>query len=395
MDNETQPRKILENLSKNFYVKCLLLVCVAALFFGYGAAVGRYEWRPFRTLKLIQDRVSALIFREESWVYPGEEAALHYVFWDPIINTEKLYDPISSLDGLKAANRRIFMSVDGFDTAYEQIVILQSTQIVLDAGSSSPKPVIKVTFEYQSRNYNAYAYGVMPSGGANTRTSSLIIPGSGYNESGPIASNDQLDYHYGILDALRKKGGDVFVYVKPNEDFLAWHDGKKKVYQDYFLTDHINRGGSYSGSYLVMSMAVAKFLKGRYEKLIIAGLSQGGAATLLNAIQSEPDIAIIASGYSSLNEKFEENGPNQILGVRMQSEVNNGEKLREKLRSKATRFLFTWGLKERWGFYEVEANEKITAGLLNGLPNVWCEIHDGGHRFPKKEINKFLDFQMN
>ena len=75
------------------------------------------------------------------------------------------------------------------------------------------------------------------------------------------------------------RGGGVYTFIKPNEDFLAWHDGNgKKLSGDFIWNWHLNREGSYSVSYLVQSLAFTKWMKGCFKKTLIAGLSQGGAA---------------------------------------------------------------------------------------------------------------------
>ena len=164
---------------------------------------------------------------------------------------------------------------------------------------------MKVRFSYQSREYESFAYGTLPEACTETVTASLIIPGSGLNQSLGIATGDTANYHNGILNALND-GGAIYTFIKPNEDFLAWHDGKgNKINGSFIWNWHLNREGSYSVSYLVKSIAFTKWMKGCFGKTIVAGLSQGGLAALVNAIQSHPTMVVVASGHTLLNNMAE------------------------------------------------------------------------------------------
>ena len=70
------------------------------------------------------------------------------------------------------------------------------------------------------------------------------------------------------MDALRQAGVlQIYTLIKPNEDILAWHDGQgHKVHGNYIWNWHLNRAGSYSVSYLVQSLAFAKWMKSKHKK---------------------------------------------------------------------------------------------------------------------------------
>jgi len=184
--------------------------------------------------------------------------------------------------------------------------------------------------------------------------------------------------------------GGVFTLIKPNEDFLAWHDGKgKKISGDFIWNWHLNREGSYSVSYLVESLAFTKWMQDCFERTLIAGLSQGGAAAMLNALQSKPDRAIVASGLSVINDLAEWSGHNQLIGVPGYAALSMSDHLVDRLKQSPTQWFFSWG-KQEMGTYKIEASEQRTADVISHLPNVVTVIHDEGHVFPMQAIRSFL-----
>jgi hypothetical protein len=382
-------KQILKNFQKwrhSHLLMRILLVGLISMAFIYGVGIGHYKWFPFGIIQESKTLLSKLLlvpFAE----YMGEAELMGYGFTDPVAEVNLYYPPITDLSGILTANNRIFMQSKGFETAFDNLQVLGAEQ--LDRPKGSPD-VVRVRFAYQEREYEAFAYGRLPEVCDDNGYASLIIPGSGLNQSLAISTGEKANTHYGILDALnfeRKKG---FILIKPNEDFLAWHDGKGRKLGGHFIWNwHLNRNGSYSVSYLVESLAFTKWLKGCYKKTLVAGLSQGGAAALLNALQSKPNQAVVASGFSIINDQAEWSGHNQLIGVPGYGKLSEPQYLVDRLQSTPTQFLFTWGSRE-YGAYKIEAEEQRTAKVIRELPNVTAFIHDGGHIFPNEAIKKFL-----
>ena len=130
--------------------------------------------------------------------------------------------------------------------------------------------------------------------------------------------------------------------IKANEDYLAWHDGDGgKLTGEFIWNWHLNREGSYSVSYLVQSLALTKWLKGCSEEVILAGLSQGSAAVMLNALQSYPRAAIVASGVSLITSDTEWSGHNQIISVPGYAELYEEDNLLSALERTPTQWFFS------------------------------------------------------
>ncbi|XWN37464.1 MAG: hypothetical protein ROO71_00790 [Balneola sp.] len=181
----------------------------------------------------------------------------------------------------------------------------------------------------------------------------------------------------------------IYIYIKPNEDVLAFHNGFRKIEDRFYINWHLNHGSSYSAQYIISSMAFTKYLKDKYHKTIVAGLSQGGGAALWNSIQMEPDVAIISSGYTVTKRKIQSSGHNQII-IPSLSKNFNPDTVRNIISRNSTKFLFTYGEEEK-GVYKVEALRNQTCDFFGDISNIDCIIHSEGHVFPVNEINHFLN----
>lgn len=215
----------------------------------------------------------------------------------------------------------------------------------------------------------------------------LLIPGTGHNQSTAIYDNESDNYHYGARKIADAYGDSYFVFVKPNEDFLAWHDGTRKLGVNAYVNWHINNGGSYSYSYLVQSLAFMKFMRSCYSETAVAGLSQGGTAALLNSFQSGPDHAFIFSG-DTVVRAIGNSGFNQFI----LNDVNRfltPKAVKDYIVNGDTEYLFSWGRAEK-GLYGIEVEGNNTCSYFSTLTNVSCISHAGGHVFSVEVAEQFL-----
>jgi hypothetical protein len=371
--------------------------------FVFGVSVGYFQerafwWIPFfQATQPHQDAASATgkagdsgnarqaLISDPPLTAEGE--LLQLAFTGPLIDHEKVLPAIESVEGIYNANESTYVPEAWLADAYGRLAILESSRLLLDEGKT---PVLKVRYRLRGRVYEAHAYGQAADPCKGRGTASLIIPGSGTNQSSAIFEGASDNYHHGILEALREDGGDVFVLVKPNEDILAFHDGAKKLDFAFIINYYLNRGGSYSASYIVQSLAVAKYLKACYRSLILAGLSQGGAAVLLASLQAKPRAAIVASGYSTLVKKIAWSGFEQIvLPSGIYWGIHDAATLRAQIAALPTQYLFSWG-KNDSAYYKLEVENEFTCKAFARLRNVHCTVHDGGHVFPVEDIKAFL-----
>jgi hypothetical protein len=355
------------------------------IMFGYGVAVGHYRWKPFDAIYAIKTMISENFFARQQ--FQGENGILTAAFRDPVVEGPFHHKSINNINDIFSVNSGILTPQKDFEKAIENIKIINALQI---PSLSKFGRIIKIEYRYLNKTYESFAYGDLPKQCDTNSLGTLIIPGSGLNQSSAIAQNDSSNYHRGISEILKTLNGNVYVLIKPNEDFRAWHNGKGlKLSGAYIWNWHLNRFGSYSVSYLVESLAFMKWMKGCHSKTILMGLSQGGAAVLLNALQSSPSVAIVASGYSVLTELTEESDHNQLIGVPGYAALMNPETLRNRLQSASTTWFFSWG-KNETGVYKYDAYTATTASKLSGLKSVTNVVHEGDHSFPVLEIKTFL-----
>ena len=357
--------------------KRIVLILIA---FGLGIAAGAAGYKNIsRWVAKYKARQAAI-----APPYDRERELLRDAFTDKLLSGEKfVYSPCASAQDVANCLTRQFRTFAAtFPTAYQRFQLRD-----IPADGQPDRLVVPYTLDAASPDIqNAWAYRLPASAGA-ADTAILIIPGSGLNESSKIAYGDTDDYH-GDIAALARTCGEVFVLVKPNEDFLAIHDGTRKL--DYiFITNHLlNRGLSYSAQYLCDALAVTKYLQTRYRRVYVVGLSQGGTAALYVALQAQPAGAIVASGYSVTSEVVDPAGPNQIIvpGI---AALYDPPSIRRRIGELTTRFLFSYGTGEP-GSYRVEAVEGPTAKFMEGLDNVTFVVHPGGHAFPREAVREFL-----
>jgi hypothetical protein len=308
------------------------------------------------------------------------------VFTDRLASLPLEYGETETLEDLAAQLAGLHFPVGSFEDAYENILTLRWKRACLDT-IRCEYDVLSVDYAVDGMSYTSYAYCVDAIENPG-RYAAVIIPGSGKNQSTPIYLDDQDNYQRGISAAVTPYW-DMYVYVKPNEDFLAINNGYAKLDYEYIVAHLANRGGSYSCRYIVDTLALVKHLRGTYDKVAVIGLSQGGQAALYNALQSEPDGAIISSGFSVLHETMQGASLDQIIIPGMREYLSN-DHIRGALIDSDTEFLFTWGRDER-AIYGVEAWYRCTRSFFSGIYNVTCVSHSEGHVYPGDVVSVFLD----
>jgi len=309
--------------------------------------------------------------------YQKDNELLRFAFTDDLADdVELIHPPCKSIDELSRQINALFVDAALFDDAYKNIECR--------TGKYPQKHVFSLDYKLKN-DYLAYAYFNRSDCGAVGKYVAVIIPPTGRNLSSRIYRGREETGCGDIVDLLFC---DTYVLVKPNEDFLAIHNGDKKLNYDFVINHLLNSGGSYSARYIIDAMAIVKYLKKHYENVFVLGYSQGGAATLLVALQSQPAAAVVASGYSVLDDKIEYSGFEQIVIPSLRVRYS-AENIRKAMGTSPTRFLFTYGRGET-SVYKIEAEEGYTSKFFAGLKNVRFLTHDGGHKLPNKQVIEFI-----
>lgn len=138
----------------------------------------------------------------------------------------------------------------------------------------------------------------------DTTVAFFIIPGTGIHNGWHIAAGDAGDYH-NIPSPIKDKClayGDVYTYVKPNEDFRGiWKDvggTYMKLDYNYFTPYTELHGNPWAANMQIECTAIVKCLKLKYNKVIVLGLSNGGIPALIAAIEGNANGVNCASGLS-------------------------------------------------------------------------------------------------
>jgi hypothetical protein len=350
----------------------LAAAAIAATAFVYGLWVGyshgwAYHWA--RRLK------AAATEEEAPRPYQRDRELLSLAFVEPMI-AEQAYPPSTTLAEVSARVNAYLLDVARFPTAFAD----------LEVGSLERRGAMALLSYRLGAEYTAHAYlarATVPEASCGA----LVIPGSGHDVGSAVLARDPEDAHFDVVGLALEQGCDVYVFVKPNEDFAAIHDGRRKLSYAAVSTYLLNKGGSYSAHYVANTLALEKYLQSRYARTVVLGLSQGGEAALLNAIQSRPTAAVVSSGYSVIDETLAWANAEQIIIPGYYRGFN--EKVRSALALSPTRFLFTYGRGEV-GTYRIEAEDRDTCRALSALAGVTCAVHPGKHVFPADEIRGFL-----
>lgn len=341
----------------------------------YGVLIIKKQYFPYRLLKKLRDK----------YIKDKNFDILNEAFSDTLIENNLVLKKIENIEALE----NFFVDLINFKNSF--MCAINRNSIV---DSSFCKNYFKVDFTHQSFKSTAYAFYRKSS--IKTRDAFVIIPGSGLNQSTAIYENDKYNYHNtngNILEIL-DDFGDSFVFIKPNEDILAIHNGIKKIDYNYIINYMINNGSSYSAFYITMLKALVIELKNRYDKITLIGLSQGGeVALLISMIVEDIDKVIVSSGYSIVSDKFNKASCNQLMIPNYKSRFDKYSIL-EKIQKSEGKYLFTYGKNDE-NIYQYEYNVKITENFYKGIGNVNFLYHKDGHEFPIGEIEIFLQKEHN
>lgn len=171
----------------------------------------------------------------------------------------------------------------------------------------SLNPFVKLPFQLGGIQGLASALFDSSSSSVNTGDAFVILTGSGDNQLTrmSVSANDYHNVNCEIRYHLKPKG-DVFIVGEANEDNRALHFNKKKLGRYYpsmptFLQTYLNNSHHSMGvNRLIETIAWVKYLKTKYNRVYVLGLSSGGTEALWVSLLSKPKGTLVASGYSVL-----------------------------------------------------------------------------------------------
>ncbi|MBL7755517.1 MAG: T9SS type A sorting domain-containing protein [Chitinophagaceae bacterium] len=245
----------------------------------------------------------------------------------------------------------------------------------------STNTMIALDYSFKNKSSKCYSYFYPDSTSGSCKNAFLIVPGTGTNESYQIVNN--WGYHVQLCSMVQNlhKYGDVFTFIKPNEESRAIFWNQLKL-NEYIVTYLESQSKRYGINYLIELIAWVRYMKKKYDKVFILGLSEGGYASLLCTMFEEPTAAVISGGYSigfdtCISGKA-------ILSTRFDALVDsfNRVKVKDKVQSNKTQYLFTWGENDPVITMDPEHDFHHTQNYFNGLSNCSYFYDFNDHTFP-------------
>jgi hypothetical protein len=228
----------------------------------------------------------------------------------------QLFSQIKTIqDEEKLINQNFKFQTNKFKHSYDKILPFDSltftpevdfTKFVSWANDSNYYFAGHLNFVHESDTSRAYFYmnnTKFPN--QKIKTAFLIFPGSGINQATAVSLFNPGNYHNhtcAIADFCSSYG-DVFTFVRPNDDFASlWTvipGGDRRKMNYTALTSKTNMlNKNWAANCMIQFNALIKYLKAKYHKVIVLGLSAGAWGAMFTSMQAEPDASVIASGYS-------------------------------------------------------------------------------------------------
>lgn len=241
--------------------------------------------------------------------------------------------------------------------------------------------MVLLPFQFAGDSMLAYGFRYPDTTNQNCRSAFLLVPGTGMNESYAIVNN--WGYHNLLCYVMNncRKFGDVFTFIKPNEESRAIYWNAKKL-NEYVVSYQIAQGKRYGINYIIEMIAWLKYLRKTYDKVFLLGLSEGGYSALLASFFEEPDAALIAGGYSILFDSalIEKD----VLRTRFDYLVDTFDRyhVKSRLSVSSTNYLFTYGANDPVIGMTEEHDFHRTDSFLNGVNNCGFYYDFMNHTFP-------------
>ena len=230
-------------------------------------------------------------------------------FFTPDSNN-MIYDELKNPAAMVAQLDSIFpYSAEEYYGSYSKIQVQNSISFLPGLHNQLPlfdNQAAEVKGQFTLNEKIDYWYAYYKKSIQDTTTAIIIFPGSGLHESFLISNNEPNDYHNQDCFIKEKclEYGDVYVIVKPNEDFRSiWKTVSPGLYKklDYDVmgpyTDFM--GKNWAANLYIELLAQLKYLQSKYKRVLVIGLSNGGFPALVCGLEAEVDGINCASGIST------------------------------------------------------------------------------------------------
>ncbi|MBK7764379.1 MAG: T9SS type A sorting domain-containing protein [Bacteroidetes bacterium] len=337
----------------------------------------------------------------------ADSAYFNNVFLNPLYINDSVYpgtwyqyEPVTSFYNhyLIMDTNFIFKTSDldsisnlSIDDSLHQYAQINSEFNAYPSFISQNDPVVSLPFHLNNKQGISYSFLYPDTNQNHCKNAFLIVPGTGTNASYDIIRG--LGYHNQLCYVTNtcRSYGDVYTFVKPNEEFRAIYWDKRKL-NEYVVDYLITQNTFYGTNYLIEMIAMIKYLKANYDKVFLMGLSEGGYSALLCTMYSKPDAAVISGGYSiNFDTCTTETG---ILYTRFDSLVYQYDKVKvkDKISQSPTHYLFTWGDGDPVLTMDPEHDFHYTENYFGGVGHCSWFYDFNDHTFPPcNTIDTFIN----
>lgn len=259
--------------------------------------------------------------------------------------------------------------------------------VVIDDTSVMQNEVLTVQWHMDSRAMTTNGFYKTRTGPDYGRAV-LIIPGSGDNQGRQVYQGQ--GYHGDIVAQMRQYG-DTFVYVRAGHDFRNLTDGINRVSDALFDGITTANGTSHDTLWAIEMVAIVKYLRQHYNKVIVAGLSQGATFASLVCLLTAPDACALASGFSLKEYDFSAYGAGGGMNIPGLMQEWPEDRVKSVMQAQTTRYMLSYSTAEGVSLWGLEASEGgPTATELNLGARMNLVIHGQGHVFPQPQTNSFV-----
>ena len=251
-----------------------------------------------------------------------------------------------------------------------------------------PNPFGKVKFSLN--NKSAYTYFVLDSTtniNQDCTVAYMVVLGSGQNAMSTFVQGTGYHNLYCQVRNNLKQYGDVYSMSRANEDHRAIFFNKKKLgtitpVQPTFMQSYLNAANrSYGANQLIETVAMIKFLKSKYDKVFVLGLSTGGKVALWSSMEAEPHAALISSGYTILADiNYQTQLINSYSFGNFLLDIDK-DSTKKRISELKTQFMFTWGDNDNY-LAQLEVDSNLTQNYFQGLNNASYFYNYNSHTFP-------------
>lgn len=223
---------------------------------------------------------------------------------------------------------------------------------------------------------------------ANVKTAFVVLTGTGSNQLTAI-SNFIFNYHNTNchIRPFLNNFGDVYLTGTAAEDNRAIHWNYKKLSrygptQPSFLNNYLNSVQQATGiNKLIETIALVKYLKSKYKKVIVLGLSTGGTEALWASILSRPSGTILSSGYSILTDTNANSLWVNSIYYDSCLYYFNKDSLMTHFKEKNSNYLITQAINDN-PFIQMEIDSNYTPNFFAPVDNVHFNYSYYNHSFP-------------